>query len=70
MCAQTVVELLDKIRVGFGETLERMLFDESGRIRSTYVLLVNGVSVNKLEGVDTRLDEGSTATILFPIEGG
>ena len=66
----SVGDLLGVIVDGYGEPFSRYVFDSEGRVRDFLSFMLNGINVNSLEGLDTRLGEGDVLAMLPPIGGG
>ena len=66
----SVGDLLGVIVDRYGEPFHRYVFDSEKRVRDFLSFMLNGVSVNSLEGLDTQLGEGDVLAILPPIGGG
>ncbi len=54
----------------YGTSLEQHLFDKQGKLSTSYQLLINGINISTLEGLETLLKEGDTLAILPPVGGG
>lgn len=54
----------------YGTPLEQHLFDKRGKLTTSYQLLINGINISTLEGLETPLKEGDTLAILPPVGGG
>ncbi|MFQ5819074.1 MAG: ubiquitin-like small modifier protein 1 [Candidatus Heimdallarchaeota archaeon] len=54
----------------YGTPLEQHLFDKQGKLTTSYQLLINGINISTLEGLETPLKEGDTLAILPPVGGG
>ncbi|MFX0196835.1 MAG: ubiquitin-like small modifier protein 1 [Candidatus Hodarchaeota archaeon] len=54
----------------YGTSLEQHLFDKQGKLSTSYQLLINGINISTLEGLETPLKEGDTLAILPPVGGG
>jgi len=67
----TLVDLLKKIALKYGEEAFNYLFDKrSGVIDPSIQFLVNGMSIHNLQGPKTELKDGNTVAIIPPIGGG
>ena len=62
--------VLRKLIETYGTPFEQHLFDEQGKLSSSYQILINGINIGTLEGVETSLKEGDTVAILPPVGGG
>jgi len=65
-----IKNVLRKLVETYGTHLEKHLFDEQGKLSASYQILINGINIGTLEGLETRLREGDTIAILPPIGGG
>ena len=64
-------ELLDKLARTHGKNLKRLFDAEKGNIIDpTYIATVNGVLVDRLEGLRTRLRNGDEVALMTLISGG
>jgi molybdopterin synthase sulfur carrier subunit len=50
--------------------LERQVFDESGKVRKSVKIMVNGSDVDFLEGPTTLLKDGDIVAMFPPVAGG
>ncbi len=67
----TVEDLLAYLKEGWGDRLSGHLFDpESGAVLPYVRIMVNGQTIQFLEGVETVLKEGDEVLILPPASGG
>ncbi|WP_309492951.1 ubiquitin-like small modifier protein 1 [Candidatus Hecatella orcuttiae] len=65
----TVENLLEILCKTYGPSFAEYLF-EGGKLRSYLQILVDGKNVNLLEGLKTRLKNGTSLAILPPAGGG
>lgn len=49
---------------------ERRVFTNDDALRQDLLVMVNGRSVNLLDGLDTRLRKGDVVSVLGPVAGG
>lgn len=50
---------------------EQLAIDDlENRVRSSYMVVVNGTSISHLQEWETRVQDGSVVTIVSPIAGG
>ncbi len=68
--AITVEELLTRISEKYGKEFKEYLYNKKGKVQRHLVILVNGKSINVLQGSETELKEGDTVAILPPVGGG
>jgi molybdopterin synthase sulfur carrier subunit len=67
----TVEDFLVYMKEGFGDKLSGRLFDpDSGAILPYVRIMVNGQTIQFLEGMQTPLKEGDEILILPPASGG
>jgi len=67
---KTVNSVLNVLMKQFGESLRRELLDSTGKIKAVYSILVNGRNIALMSGLNTRLEENDTVSILPLVEGG
>ena len=65
----TVGELLNELSRRYGSKFEEYIFDKR-EIKSYLIVLLNGRSINFLNGLETVLDENATVAVLPPAAGG
>jgi len=67
----TVQDFLTYVRERWGDKLSARLFDPDSGVVLPYVrIMVNGQTIDYLEGVETPLKEGDEILILPPVSGG
>ena len=67
----TVEDLLTYMREKWGDKLSTHLFDpDSGAVLPYVRIMVNGQTIQFLEGMETPLKEGDEVLILPPVSGG
>ena len=64
-----VRELISLLDARYGK-LKDALLDGDGRLTPGVVILVNGVNVHALAGLDTPLSAGDTVSLFPPLGGG
>ena len=62
--------VIQKLVKTYGKPLEDQLFDGHGKISASYQILINGINIGTLEGLETSLKDGDTIAILPPVGGG
>jgi MoaD family protein len=62
--------LFDELAVRYGVDFLDGLKDPAGELSTGVIVLVNGVNVHSLEGLDTKLKSQDTVAIFPPIGGG
>lgn len=66
-----VGSLLDELVRKFGERMLAQLYEQGARkLRGTVNILVNGRSIDLLEGLKTSLKDGDVVAIFPPVAGG
>jgi len=66
-----VATAIEELLKTMGEKLERELIDPlSGTPLPTALILLNGVEINNLEGLETEIIDGDTLTLLPVVHGG
>lgn len=65
----TVADLVDELADEFDEFAPRVV-DESGAIRDSINVTVDGRNVRQLEGVETPLEDGTTVRFAPSVVGG
>lgn len=66
----TVGHILESLTMQYGQQLRQELFDSDGKIRSEYIILVNGRSIASLSGLETKLKDEDVVAILPVLDGG
>jgi len=66
---QTAAQVLTQLCKKYPK-LKPLMFDESGKFYSHYVILLNGENVWALKGMDTLVPDQSQISLVYPIEGG
>jgi len=66
----TVEELLKRLSEQYDRQFAEYVFDEQGKIRPHFQLLVNGENIASLHGLKTRLRRGDDVAIVPPVGGG
>ena len=66
--ARTVGELIDELICRF-EGLKGQI-SKDGKLRPYVNIMVNGVNIADLNGIDTKLDDGCEVAIFPPVSGG
>lgn len=68
--AKSVEDLINKLVEKFGIAFSNELFDEEGKIRKIYRIVVNGRNINILDGFQTKLKDDDMVAIMPAIAGG
>ncbi|UCE16872.1 MAG: MoaD/ThiS family protein [Candidatus Bathyarchaeota archaeon] len=64
-------DLLDKIAGIYGEPFQKEVYEPGLKdVKTGFVVIVNGVLVGQLHGVDTRLNEGDSVILMTLMSGG
>lgn len=67
----TIEDLLTYLKRRSGERLSGRLFDpDSGAVLPYVRIMVNGQTIQFLEGMETQLEQGDEVLILPPVSGG
>ncbi|MCS7131342.1 MAG: MoaD family protein [Hadesarchaea archaeon] len=69
--ATDVASLLEELTKRFGGKLNKLLYEpDTGKLRDTVNILVNGRGINLLSGLETKLKHGDVVAIFPPVSGG
>jgi len=68
--ASTVIEALRELAKLYGDELRSRLFEGEGKVNRRLNIYVNGRNVRFLEGLNTRLNDGDTVSIIPAVSGG
>jgi len=64
-------DLLDHVTKTYGENLKGLISAEKGNIIDpTYIVTVNGILADRLDGIKTRLKDGDEVALMTLISGG
>lgn len=68
----TLSELLNKLISAHGPVFEGQVFERfSRKVRDGYIVMVNGISIRQLQGLETELRDEDTVTLIpFLAAGG
>lgn len=67
----SISELLNKLTDIYGESLKDLFDVEAENVLDpTFIVTVNGVLIDQLRGIDTRLNEGDSIALMTLISGG
>lgn len=66
----SVRDLIELLVKRYGEGFERYIYDGEKRLRGYLSYMVNGVNINSLDGLETRLRDGDILSLLPPVGGG
>ena len=70
MESNTIQNLLDNLVFEYGDILRQELFDDSGKLRKHYRVVINGRHINLLDGFQTVLKDNDTVVIMPAMAGG
>jgi molybdopterin synthase sulfur carrier subunit len=70
MEANNIENLLEQLINKYGTPLKQELYDEEGKFRKIYRVLVNGRNIHILNGFQTKLKEEDMVVIMPAIAGG
>lgn len=70
MEANSIENLLEQLIDQYGILLKQELYDEEGKFRKIYRVLVNGRNIHILNGFQTKLKEEDMVVIMPAIAGG
>ncbi len=68
--ASFIEDLITKLLDEFGVILKEELFDNEGKLRSIYRIIVNGRNINLLDGFQTKLKDDDMVVIMPAVAGG
>ena len=64
-------ELLDKIAEDYGKIFKKEVYDPINKeIKASFVVMVNGVLMDQLKGINTPLKDGDTIILMSLMTGG
>lgn len=66
----SVGDLINLLVERYGDEFRRYIYDHGKLIRDYISLMLNGININSLEGLDTLLRDGDVLAILPPVGGG
>jgi MoaD family protein len=66
----TVHDAIKLLTNKYGEKLANHLLDKNGKPKPAFILMVNGISIKELEGLETPLKDGDVLAVLPPAVGG
>ena len=68
---ENVMELIDLLTHKYDASFREKLIDlKTGKLRSTYRILVNGRDITSLSGLKTQVQKGDEITLFPPVSGG
>ena len=66
----SVNTMLKQLSKKYGKDFDDYMFDELGDLQGHLQILVNGLSVSTMKGLNTKLSDGDQVAILPPVGGG
>jgi molybdopterin synthase sulfur carrier subunit len=67
----SVNDLLVLLAAKHGEPFRKAIYQPGGTdLKSTHILTVNGLLLNQLKGLDTKLSDGDTVLLMPVVSGG
>ena len=70
MSAKTVEDLINKLKKEYDPAFSNELFNEEGKVKKVYRIVVNGRNINLLDGFQTILKDEDMVVIMPAIAGG
>jgi molybdopterin synthase sulfur carrier subunit len=66
-----VADLLFLLAEKHGESFKKAIYEPSGLdLKSNFILTVNGLLLNQLEGIETKLKDGDRVVLMPIVSGG
>jgi len=65
-----LLEVLNLLAEKYGEKLRKAIFDENGKVKSEFLILVNDAEISVLNEINTEISDGDVITLLPTIHGG
>jgi molybdopterin converting factor small subunit len=66
-----VCDLLVSLARKHGEPFRKAIYEPGGAdLKSSFILTVNGLLLNQLKGIDTKLKEGDRVVLMPIVSGG
>jgi len=69
-CPMKLLEVLNLLAEKYGEKLRKAIFDENGKVKNEFLILVNDAEISVLNGLNTEISDGDVITLLPTIHGG
>ncbi|MGC8606191.1 MAG: MoaD/ThiS family protein [Vulcanisaeta sp.] len=66
----TIKDLIQVIDKSISPNFSKVILDDNGKLKDQYVILVNGRSIDFLNGLSTKLSNGDEVVFLPPAGGG
>jgi MoaD family protein len=70
MSAKSVEDLINKLKKEYDPVFSNELFNEDGKVKKIYRIVVNGRNINLLDGFQTKLQNDDMVVIMPAIAGG
>ena len=65
-----LLEVLNLLAEKYGEKFRKAIFDENGKVKSEFLILVNDAEISVLNEINTEISDGDVITLLPTIHGG
>lgn len=65
-----LLEVLNMLAEKNGEKFRKAIFDENGKVKSEFLILVNDAEISVLNGLNTEISDGDVITLLPTIHEG
>ena len=65
-----LLEVLNMLAEKNGEKFRKAVFDENGKVKSEFLILVNDAEISVLNGLNTEISDGDVITLLPTIHEG
>ena len=69
-CPMKLIDILNLLAEKYGEKFRKSVFDEGGKVKEEFLILVNDAEISVLNGLNTEISDGDTVTLLPTIHGG
>ena len=67
----TITDLLTKLSEKYGEPFKKAIYEPRGSdVKPNYIITINGLLLNQLKGLQTKLKKGDHVTLLPIVSGG
>ena len=67
----TITDLLTKLSEKYGEPFKKAIYEPKGSdVKPNYIITINGLLLNQLKGLQTKLKKGDHVTLLPIVSGG
>lgn len=66
----TIGEIIRKIDEKYGGKIGKIILNEKGELKSNYIILLNGVNIKNMDGLQTKIEKNSEIAIFPPFSGG